>query len=109
MSWPAKFKGGRTLDTPVISFDILPTALDAVDAMPAKHDFAGKSILPLLTGESTRHHDTLFWSKGPENEWAVRRGDWKLHWIKSHVELINLAGSEGHDPARSQELALAPF
>jgi arylsulfatase A-like enzyme len=26
VSWPARFKGGRTIDTPIISFDILPTA-----------------------------------------------------------------------------------
>ena len=91
VSWPDKFKGGRTINTPIISFDILPTVLDASGAIPAKHDFAGKSLLPLLTGETTRHHDTLFWSKGPDDEWAVRRGDWKLHWTKGNMELINLA------------------
>ncbi len=91
VSWPDKFKGGRTIDTPIISFDILPTALDALNATPEENDFAGKSILPLLTGKTTKHHKELFWSKGPENEWAVRRGDWKLHWIKGKIELINLA------------------
>ncbi|MGB7326706.1 MAG: polysaccharide lyase family 7 protein [Rubripirellula sp.] len=101
VSWPERFKGGRTLDTPIISFDILPTALDAVGATPATHDFAGKSILPLLTGESTQHHDTLFWSIGPDNEWAVRRGDWKMHWIKSRMELVNLA----KDPSEKKNLA----
>ncbi|MCP4174796.1 MAG: hypothetical protein GY758_28955 [Fuerstiella sp.] len=29
VSWPDRFTGGRTVDTPIISFDILPTALDA--------------------------------------------------------------------------------
>ena len=69
--------------------------------MPADQGFTGKSLLPLLTGESTRHHDTLFWIKGPENEWAVRRGDWKLHWVKSRFELINLAA----DPSEKKNLA----
>lgn len=101
VSWPSRFKGGRTVDTPIISFDILPTALDATGAMPVTHDFAGKSLLPLLTGESTQHHDTLFWSIGPDNEWAVRRGDWKLHWIKSRMELIDLAT----DPSEKMNLA----
>ncbi|MGB7327785.1 MAG: polysaccharide lyase family 7 protein [Rubripirellula sp.] len=101
VSWPDRFKGGRTVDTPIISFDILPTALDAVEATPATHDFAGKSLLPLLTGESTQHHDTLFWSLGPDNEWAVRRDDWKLHWIKSRLELVNLA----KDPSEQENLA----
>ena len=29
VSWPAKFEGGRTLDQPVISLDILPTVIEA--------------------------------------------------------------------------------
>ena len=141
VSWPDGFKGGRTVDTPIFSFDILPTALDAIGQTPgmvkteptalaagsgnainhpatpeasaygsqeiripsaqATQGFAGKSILPLLTGESTQHHDTLFWSIGPDNEWAVRRGDWKLHWIKSRLELIDLAT----DPSEQKNLA----
>lgn len=114
VSWPERFKGGRTLDTPIISFDILPTALDAVGATPATHDFAGKSLLPLLTGDSTQHHDTLFWSIGPDNEWAVRRGDWKLHWIESRMELVNLAKDPSEkrnladsNPEKAKELSLA--
>ena len=101
VSWPERFEGGRTVDTPIISFDILPTALDAVGATPTTHEFAGRSLLPLLTGVSKQHHDTLVWSIGPDNEWAVRREDWKLHWIKSRLELINLAT----DPSEEKNLA----
>lgn len=101
VSWPAKFRGARTIDVPAISFDILPTTLDALDAMPAEHDFAGKSLLPLLTGKTTAHHQTLFWSKGPDDEWAVRQGDWKLHWTKGQFELINLE----QDPSETRNLA----
>ncbi|MGI9473428.1 MAG: sulfatase-like hydrolase/transferase [Rubripirellula sp.] len=101
VSWPDRFEGGRTVDTPIISFDILPTALDALGGVPAENDFAGKSFLPLLTGDSNEHHDTLFWSKGPDDEWAVRRGDWKLHWTKGKLELVNLAD----DPSETKNLA----
>ena len=101
VSWPARFRGGRTVDTPVISFDILPTALDAVGAMPAEHDFDGKSLLLLLEEQTRKHHDTLFWSKGPGDEWAVRRGDWKLHWTKGRMELVDLA----KDPSETMNLA----
>ena len=101
VSWPARFSGGRSVETPVISFDILPTALDAANAMPAVHDFAGRSMMPLLTGQAERHHETLFWSKGPEDEWAVRRGDWKLHWSKGRMELVNLAT----DPSETRNVA----
>lgn len=97
VSWPARFRGGRTIDTPVVSLDLLPTALDALGvAPPAKTHFDGRSLLPLLDGTTTRHHDTLFWSSGGViGEWAVRQGDWKLHVIRGQRELINLSADPG--------------
>jgi arylsulfatase A-like enzyme len=96
VSWPDRFPGGRSVDVPVISLDILPTALDALGILPASNDFDGRSMLPLLTGESTRHHDILYWSDGSETgEWAVRCGDWKLRGVRGRRRLINLAA----DPA----------
>ena len=103
VSWPARFPGGRTIDTPVLSLDLLPTALDAIGAAPpAGTVFDGRSLLPLLTGATTRHHDRLHWSSGGLNgEWAVREGDWKLHALRDQRELINLA----EDPAEARNLA----
>jgi arylsulfatase A-like enzyme len=103
VSWPAKFSGGRSIDTPVISLDILPTVVEAVSAKSrAKNSFDGKSLLPLLTGKSTKHHDTLYWSEGGNSgEWAVRRGDWKLHTMKDQQQLFNLA----EDPGEKVNLA----
>jgi len=103
VSWPAKFKGGRKIDTPVISIDILPTTLEALGVKPpADPAFDGKSLLPLLTGDSTRHHENLFFNSGePKGEWAVRQGDWKAHGFKEKCELYNLA----EDPSESKDLA----
>ena len=92
VSWPDRFPGGRSVDVPVISLDILPTALDALGILPAANDFDGRSMLPLLTGESTTHHDVLYWSDGSQTgEWAVRRGDWKLRAVEGRRWLVNLA------------------
>lgn len=102
VSWPARFAGGRTIDEPVISLDILPTALDAVGELSGEQPFDGKSLLPLLTDAATSHHETLYWSEGPASgEWAVRRGDWKLHGQGERLELYNLAD----DPAEERNLA----
>ncbi len=38
MSWPARFKGGREIDVPVISLDVLPTVLEAVGLKPSPSD-----------------------------------------------------------------------
>ena len=101
VSWPNQFKGGRTIDTPVISFDILPTALDALGESIPSDRFDGKSLLPLLTGKSKQLHSTLYWSKGGEGDWVVRQGDWKLHVVRGKPELINLA----KDPSETTNLA----
>ena len=101
VSWPAKFSGNRTVDTPIISLDILPTALEAIGVEPpADPAFDGKSLLPLLTGASKKHHQTLFWCK-EGGEWAVRRGDWKLRSVKEQIELFHLAD----DPSETANLA----
>jgi len=101
VSWPKRFEGGQTIDTPVISFDILPTVLDATNSLPKENDFDGKSLLPLLESDTGSHHDVLFWSRGKEDEWAARRGDWKLHYRRGVIELFNLA----NDMSETTDLA----
>ncbi len=103
VSWPAKFKGGRTIDTPVISLDILPTALDALGvAAPGKTPFDGKSLLPLLVDGTPSHHSELYFNSGlPKGEWAVRQGPWKAHGFKEKFELYDLS----KDPSEANDLA----
>jgi arylsulfatase A-like enzyme len=103
VSWPAKFAGGRTIDAPVISLDILPTAIDAMGTKGvAKRVFDGKSLLPLLMGKSTAHHPVLYWNSGePKGEWAVRERNWKAHGLKQKYELYDLAS----DPSEKTDLA----
>jgi arylsulfatase A-like enzyme len=101
--WPAKFPGGRTIDAPVISLDILPTALAAAGiAPPTDKPFDGRSMLPLLSGETTLGHEHLFWSEGGgSGEWAVRSGSWKLVAHQDRRELFDLAA----DPGETTNLA----
>lgn len=105
VAWPAGFKGGRVIDTPVSSLDILPTALDAARVpLPSDKPFDGKSLLPLLTGKTQQHIGTFYWSEGGEvGGFAVRSGDWKLVQQRGQakVELFNLA----KDPAETTDLA----
>ncbi|MED5494801.1 MAG: sulfatase-like hydrolase/transferase, partial [Verrucomicrobiota bacterium] len=103
VSWPSKFKGGRTLDQPVISLDILPTVVEATGTGHlVSRQFDGKSLLPLLTGKTTEHHPILFWNSGEEKaEWAVREGKWKAHSLRGKLELFYLA----NDPSEKTNLA----
>jgi len=91
-SWPDRFQGGRVIDTPIISLDVLPTVLDALGRLRPDNAFDGKSLLPLIEGETKTHHANLFWSEGGSTgEWAVRSGDFKLLAFKQKRELYNLA------------------
>ncbi len=111
VSWPATFEGGRTIDTPIISLDILPTAIDAANLpMPKNKPFDGKSLLPLLQGKKKTNHEHLFWSEGgASGEWAVLSGNWKLVAIREQRQLFDLAAdnSELNDLAAKQPAKVA--
>ena len=73
-------------------------------ALPAARPLDGKSLLPLLTGKTSRHIDTFYWSEGgAAGGFAIRSGDWKLVQQRSQpkVELFHLA----KDPAETTDLA----
>ena len=78
LQWPGHIPGGQVVEKPVISLDILPTALAAAGIqVPEGTALDGVSLLSLLRGEtSSAPHESLFWRFG--DQWAVRQGDWKL-------------------------------
>ena len=101
VSWPNRISRGKRVDKPVVSIDILPTVIDAIEGNVPEHDFDGTSLLPLVTGSSVHPSRTLYWSKGGDGEWAVRRGKWKLHFIRGKKELIDLH----EDPSETNNVA----
>jgi arylsulfatase A-like enzyme len=110
LSWPEKLKGSQIIETPIVSLDILPTVMDAIGLVnDSKQAFDGKSLLPLLEGETTTLHEHLFWSEGSSNgHRAVRSSDqWKLVTTvdnktnQERKELFNL----GEDPAEENDLS----
>lgn len=115
MQWKGKIAAGQTYGEPVISLDILPTALTAAGGkIAADMKLDGVDIMPSVTGKSkTAPHDRLFWRFGPQ--WAVRMGDWKLESDGvGEPELYDLAKdiAEGADltaknPEKVKELQAA--
>ena len=76
VSWPGTIPGGKVVDDPVISLDILPTSLAAagLTTVPEIHD--GKNLLPWLMGKAKCPNDELLWSwRGQYND--IRRGTLK--------------------------------
>jgi len=120
--WPGKIKPGSTCNVPVISTDFYPTFLELANIPPpVDYILDGKSIVPLLNGESTLHWDKLFWHfpayleayKGLMEDArdktfrtrpvsVIRKGDWKL--LLFHEEWILDGGREKISSNNSVEL-----
>ena len=96
VQWKDRIPAGRTYDAPVISLDILPTALGVAGVKPQPDwKLDGTNLLPFLTGEKQGvPHDTLYWrfrfplDQPALHRWAIRQGDWKL--VKNNTEPLSL-------------------
>ncbi|MDE0768663.1 MAG: arylsulfatase [Opitutaceae bacterium] len=86
MRWPAQLKAGAHNDQIAAHIDVMPTLLEAAQVtLPPNHPFDGRSILPLLKGESPEWPDRsliLQIHRGdaptPLHHIAVREQRWKL-------------------------------
>jgi arylsulfatase A-like enzyme len=106
MQWPVTIKPSQTVDTPVSSLDLLPTALAAA-GQPIPAPLEGQSLLPALLGAESFPARTLAWRFvfGPavaKSPWAMRDGNWKLvqgSAASSEVQLFDLSqdASEAND------------
>jgi arylsulfatase A-like enzyme len=76
--WKGRLPAGKVYEQPVISLDILPTAIAAAGSQPGSDwQLDGVNLLPYLEGKNAAApHDALYWRFG--TQWAVRQGNWKL-------------------------------
>ncbi|TLX75762.1 sulfatase [Labilibacter sediminis] len=92
MQWKGKLPSNKCIDFPVISLDILPTAIAATGNKVNREWFLdGVNLLPYLRGEEQGEpHQFLYWRFLWHH--AVRKGDWKLVKHRDHAdwELYNL-------------------
>ena len=78
ISWPNGLPQNHVRDQMTFACDWYPTLAElcGVD-IPNKPDLDGKSIVSCLADNAPSPHESLYWRSG--NQWAVRRGDWKLY------------------------------
>ena len=57
--WPGKFKAGLKSDALVEMMDLMPSLLDAA-GIPIPEGVQGRSLTPLLTGQTTEHRESLY-------------------------------------------------
>ncbi|MDP2336245.1 MAG: sulfatase [Bacteroidota bacterium] len=97
MQWKGHLPENKKIDFPVISLDILPTAIAATGNIVNKEwRLDGENLLPFISGEKQGiPHNVLYWRFLWHH--AIRKGDWKLLKHRDHpdVELYNLAEDIG--------------
>lgn len=85
--WPGRIEPGSTTDETVMTMDLFPTFAELAD-VPTPVGMDGATLAPvLLKGESIPDRD-LFWRM--DEDWAVRRGPWKLVHSEGEQGLYNL-------------------
>ena len=118
--WPGIARAGTTSEVPVITNDIVATALAAAEAKPmSPHMADGFDLRPALRGEQSIGRRALFWhyphysNQGGFPGGAVRMGDWKLieRYEDGRVHLFNVRDDVGEtkdlaerEPARVQAM-----
>lgn len=77
ISWPGDLPRGEVRDQLATGCDWYPTLLDLCGIAQPAHRLDGKSIVEVVrSSEAPSPHEAFHWQSG--DQWAVRRGDWKL-------------------------------
>lgn len=110
VTWPGQIPAGEVCETPVISYDHVPTLMAATGSPLSEDEVVdGESLLPLLTQKGQLKRQAIYWhyphyhpgSATPYS--AVREGDWKLieFFETGRIELYNLR----RDPGEQENVA----
>lgn len=79
--YPEGLEGGRTIDAPLMSIDLLPTIAEVTGSELPKNIIDGKSAWGLLKGEVTKSpQEAYFFYSGVNELQGVRYGRWKLYF-----------------------------
>lgn len=108
VSWPGKIQPGSECDQPVISYDHVPTLLEATGTpLKVGQIVDGESWMPLLTQKGVLKREAIFWHYphyhpgGATPYSAIQEGDWRLiEFLETgRLELYNLR----RDPGEMQD------
>ena len=86
--FPSKIKSGRTLSTPMMTIDLLPTIAEITGSQLPEKKIDGKSVWNIWTGktEESPHEAYYFYYKSNELH-GVRYKNWKLYFPHSYRTL----------------------
>ncbi|MCO6357782.1 sulfatase family protein [Roseivirga pacifica] len=98
--YPGKIKPGRTLQTPMMNIDILPTIAELTGAQLPTKNIDGKSVWKIWTGESDESPQEAYYFYYHVNELqGVRYKNWKMYFPHKYRTLGGREGGKDGLPA----------
>ncbi|MEK9604089.1 MAG: sulfatase [Flavobacteriaceae bacterium] len=99
--YPKGIKGGRIIDTPMMTIDILPTIAEITGAQLPKKKIDGKSVWSIWTGKTEQSpHQALFYYYKSNELHGVRYKDWKLYFPHTYRTLNGRPGGQDGYPVK---------
>ena len=96
LRYPAQIKPNQTINTPVMTIDLLPTIAKLIDAPLPKNTIDGKDIFPILTGTTKEPaQKAYYFFNQPNNLEAMRMGKWKLQFPHEYRSATKHPGKDG--------------
>ena len=107
IKYPNGLPADKTVETHVMSIDVLPTIAGLVGATLPSLPIDGLDVWDVLTGESEASpHEAFFYYYNKNELWAVRQGDWKLYFPHTYNSLNGRSGGQGGLPMNYESMSL---
>jgi choline-sulfatase len=103
LRWPRRIRPDRTSGALVQLLDLVPTLL-ALCGAPTPDNLHGRSLLPLLRGETDTHRDHVIVEYADNEEAMIRTERWKLIYCTGRRRRRDGYALDGPLPGRSVRL-----
>ena len=102
--YPDKIKPNRTISTPMMNIDILPTIAHITDAVLPNKTLDGKNVWKIWTGESMESpHKAYFFYYNQNELHGVRYKNWKMYFPHKYRTLNGRAGGKDGIPVNYEQ------
>ncbi|MBC9795875.1 sulfatase family protein [Sinomicrobium weinanense] len=105
--FPGKLPENKTINTPVMAIDLLPTIASLTNSALPEQKIDGKNIWDILAGETKEnpHEAYYFYYKVNELQ-GVRYQDWKLYFPHTYRTMEGQEPGKGGQPGEYKQIAL---